>query len=97
MALYEKRLNLRIGAFRVPQRVIFRTGFFYSLSVHSSGEGSRFRCAALISTFYLRLFGFCVKAEPEEVFADLLDPLLRRVFDAAVAALDEVTLEGAFV
>jgi hypothetical protein len=38
-----------------------------------------------------------VSAEPADVLADLLDPLVRRVFEAAEAALGEVTFFGAFV
>ena len=41
--------------------------------------------------YFFRL-GRCVSAEPEEVFAVLLEPLLRRVFEAADAARFEVTL-----
>lgn len=42
-------------------------------------------------------FGFCVKAEPAAVFARLLVLPVRSVFDAAVAALPDVTLAGAFL
>ena len=38
------------------------------------------------SYFFFFLFGRCVKAEPAAVFAALLVDLLRRTFDAAVAA-----------
>lgn len=46
---------------------------------------------------YFRLLGFCVSADPAEVLADLLERGLRNVFDAADAALLEVTLGGAFL
>ena len=41
--------------------------------------------------YFFRL-GRCVSAEPEEVFAVLLEPLLRRVLEAADAALLDVTV-----
>ena len=52
---------------------------------------------ALLALGYLRLFGAWVSAEPAEVFADLLEPLALSVLDAAVAALAEVTFDGALV
>ena len=39
----------------------------------------------------------CVKAEPADVFDDLLEAVRRNVFDAADAALDEVVFDGAFL
>lgn len=38
-----------------------------------------------------------MSAEPADDLADLLDPLLRKVFDAAEPALVEVTFLGVFV
>lgn len=37
----------------------------------------------------------CVSVEPAAVFVDLLNPGLRNTFDAAVAALVDVTFGGA--
>jgi hypothetical protein len=47
------------------------------------------------SAYYFFLLGRWVNAEPAEVFADLLEPGLRRALDAADAALNDVTLGGA--
>lgn len=38
-----------------------------------------------------------MRADPEADFADLLEPLLLKVFDAADAALDDVTFAGDWV
>ena len=46
---------------------------------------------------YFLLFGLCVKADPAADLADLLVLLLRNVLDAALPALDDVVLLGAFV
>lgn len=46
---------------------------------------------------YFRRLGRCVSAEPADDFADLFEPVLRKVFDAADPALVEVTFFGAFV
>ena len=43
-----------------------------------------------ISSYFL-LFGLWVRADPEDVLADLLESLLRRAFEAADAARLEVT------
>jgi hypothetical protein len=47
--------------------------------------------------YYFFLFGRCVRAEPAEVFELLLALPLRNVFEAAVPALEDVTLLGALV
>ena len=49
----------------------------------------------ILLSYFFFLFGFCVKAEPAEVFELLLEDLLRNVFDAAVADFEEVTFLGA--
>jgi hypothetical protein len=51
----------------------------------------------IISAYHFFLVGFCVNAEPAAVFEVLLVLAFRSVFEAAVAALAEVTLGGALV
>lgn len=43
------------------------------------------------------MFGFCVKADPDDVLAALLELLFRSVLDAAEDAGEDVTFEGAFL
>ena len=47
--------------------------------------------------YFFRRFGRCVSAEPADDLVDLLEPLFRKVLDAADPALVDVTLLGAFV
>jgi len=49
----------------------------------------------MLLLFYF--FGFCVNADPADVFEVLLELLLCSVLDAAVAAMDDVTFSGAFL
>ena len=49
-----------------------------------------------VLSYFFRL-GFCVSADPADDLADLLAPLDLRVFDAAFAALGDVTFFGALV
>lgn len=51
--------------------------------------------AVAVRTAYFFLFGLCVSAEPEAVFAGLLESAFRKTLDAAVAAELEVTFAGA--
>jgi hypothetical protein len=47
--------------------------------------------------YFLRPLGFCVRADPEADFTDLLEPLLLKVLEAADAALGDVTFTGDLV
>jgi hypothetical protein len=49
----------------------------------------------LSANYFFFLSGFCVRADPADVFAVLLEALLRKVLDAATAALEDVTFLGA--
>lgn len=57
----------------------------------SSGTAMR------LAPFILYLLGFWVSVEPADDFSDLLELLARSVFEAAVDAVGDVTLLGAFV
>lgn len=60
-------------------------------------EEAKSSSGLVASLAYLFLFGRCVRAEPAEDLADLLEPEFRRVLDAAVPAFAPVSFLGAFV